>query len=244
MKRFTRNVFLATGLSAMCVASAASAQDFQVKGTSSQIIQGQNTDTSTSDKIAVQGLSTPQPNWGIGGQFQGSYMGVQGYAYTAGVGSRYAGYFYASGGDYNYGIYSSGYGTNSYAGYFAGNVYVSGTFTNPSDVKLKKDIADLGGALPQVLSLRPKTYRYRTSDFPGLNLAEGKQVGLLAQDVAAVFPDMVHEVAIPTAEKGKVPEKVLSVDYMKLVPVLIKAVQEQQTEIEKLKAQVQQLKKN
>lgn len=49
-----------------------------------------------------------------------------------------------------YGVYSEvidfGYiGGKKYAGYFAGDVHVEGSFTNPSDRKLKKEIRALGG---------------------------------------------------------------------------------------------------
>jgi hypothetical protein len=242
-----KNVLLASALFAMALATSAAAQDFLVRGTSSTILHSQNIDSSAIDKIAVRGVSTPQPHWGIGGQFDGGYNGVRGFATLSGVGTRIGGYFAAQSGSTNYGIMataSGGSGSTSWAGYFTGNVYVSGTLTQASDARLKRDIADLTGALPQLMTLRPRTYRYRTSDFPAMNLAEGKQVGLIAQEVAPVFPELVHEVVAPS-EKGKDPgEKTLSVDYVKLVPVLIRAVQEQQAEIEALQATVKLLKKN
>lgn len=244
MNRRMRSTLLVAGLFAVALATSAGAQDFQVKGTSNVILHSQNIDTITSDKIAVHGQSLPQAYWGVGAQFEGGYTGVRGYATMTGAGSRFAGYFYASGGDNNYGLYSSAYGgTTQYAGYFNGNVHINGTLTQTSDARLKKEIADLPNALGQVMSLRPRTYRYRISDFPGMSLAEGKQFGLVAQEVAAVYPEIVREVVAP-AEKGKTAEKFLAVDYVKLIPVLVKAIQEQQAEIEALKAQVQQLQKN
>jgi hypothetical protein len=245
MNRFKRSMLLAIGLSVMAVAMNASAQDFLVQGMSNVIIQGQNIDTAPMDKVAVRGISTPQPYYGIGGLFEGGYIGVQAAASGSGRGGRFGGQFWASGGESNYGVYAVawGGGTYSYAGHFSGNVYISGLLYFPSDFRLKKDVADLSGALSQVLSLRPRTYQYRLSDYPSLNLAQGKQMGLLAQEVATVLPEIVHEVALPT-EKGKTPEKILSVDYMKLVPVLIKAIQEQQMQIEALKAEIKQMKKH
>lgn len=228
------------GIVAMMVAATVQAQTFQVKGASSTVLLSQNTDTGPADRVAVKGISLPQPNWGVGGHFEGGFTGIRSSATMIGDGSRFAGTFIAGNGETaNYAVYAQAFGAQAYAGYFGGNVYISGTLTQASDSKLKFAIADLQGALPLVLELRPKTYRYRTEEFRDLNLQEGPQIGLLAQDVATVFPEFVHEVVTP-AEKGK-GERFLTVDYLKLVPVLIKAVQEQQVQIEALKAELKQL---
>lgn len=62
-----------------------------------------------------------------------------------------------------------------------------------SDARLKRDIMPLNGALDRLLSLNGYTFSY-TEDAVENNLAlPGTQIGLLAQEVIAVFPDWVEE---------------------------------------------------
>ena len=58
-----------------------------------------------------------------------------------------------------------------------------------------------------------------------------REYGVIAQDVQKVFPEMVKQID----------EEYLGVSYIQLVPVLLEAVKEQQTEIETLKAENQRL---
>jgi hypothetical protein len=96
------------------------------------------------DYIAVRGNSEPVDYYGLGGDFEGDWIGVEGFVLPSVTGSHYyyAGYFGAEGGiGTNYGVYghASGEGTNyaifgdangyDYAGYFSGNVQVDGTLT-------------------------------------------------------------------------------------------------------------------
>ena len=57
-----------------------------------------------------------------------------------------------------------------------------------------------------------------------------QKIGLLAQDVLAVFPELVKEA---NNEDGT-----LSVNYQGLIPVLINAIKEQQAEINELKKMI------
>jgi hypothetical protein len=229
-------------------AFTAQAQELQVQGnTSATILRVENTATVQEDRVGVRGLSLPAPYWGVGGVFEGGYTGVRGYGTMVGAGTRFGGLFSGSGGNgSNYGVYASASGgAFSWAGYFLGNVQVTGTFTSPSDAKLKVNLQDLPkGALARLMKLRPKSYRYRSAAFPKLNLPEGEQIGLVAQDVAELFPEMVHEAVVyDPDDKGKAPEKFLSLEYFKLVPVLIKAIQEQQAEIDVMKAEIEALER-
>lgn len=104
----------------------------------------------------------------------------------------------------------------------------SNGFIEPSDERLKKDISSISGALDKVLSMRGVTYGWR-QDIPaneGLN--DKMQYGLIAQELEKVIPELVH-----TDEEGW-----KSVEYGHLVPVLIEALKEQQTEIEALRSTV------
>ena len=63
------------------------------------------------------------------------------------------------------------------------------------------------------------SYQWRTEDYPGHGFREGTQLGLIAQEVEKVLPEVVVH--------G--PDGYKAVDYQKLVPVLIEAVKEQQS---------------
>jgi hypothetical protein len=75
-------------------------------------------------------------------------------------------------------------------------------------------------------------YNWRQTEFPELNFSEGEQIGLIAQDLEKILPELVTT--------G--PDGYKSVSYEKLTPVLIEAVKEQQKEIEYLKAELEEIK--
>ena len=205
------------------------------------ILQGKNTGSQNADGIAVYGESTPAPYYGIGVKGEGGYMGVFGISTLSGTGTRYGGYFIGSSATgTNYGVYASAYGgASNYAGYFSGDVYVSGTFTNPSDERLKRGIAPLSGSLNKVMALRPSSYYFDNSILPVKGLPKDKQFGLLAGDVESVFPELVHEVPIAAGDdKGEnsSQETFRSVNYVGLIPVLVGAIKEQQAQIAALQA--------
>lgn len=158
-------------------------------------------------------------------------------------------------------LYAHGGG---YAGYFSGNVFVSGNITELSDEKVKKDIALLHNesVLQKVMQLKPKTYFFDTLKYGAMNFPKNRQIGLMAQDVESVFPDLVSEVKamvphnlndslfirkngklvpntskIPAVSQDSI-ETFKSVNYMALIPVLIGAIQEQKEEIDSLKMQL------
>ena len=61
-----------------------------------------------------------------------------------------------------------------------------------SDVALKKNIVPLpAGTLDKLAQLRPVTFEWRNDEFSWLNGQVGANYGLIAQEVEAVFPDMV-----------------------------------------------------
>jgi hypothetical protein len=134
-------------------------------------------------------------------------------------------------------------GTN-YAGYFSGNVYVGGTFSNPSDERFKKNLNNIEGAIGKLMQLIPAAYEYKTDEFSKMNFSQGKHYGFTAQNVKKVFPQLVSESALPFhSGTGEATEQYLSVNYLELIPVLTKAIQEQQLVIEKLTEEVRKLRK-
>lgn len=142
----------------------------------------------------------------------------------------------------NYGIVSTASGATAYAGYFYGNVWSSGTYAG-SDRKLKENIADINGesALQKLMQLRPRSYTYKqTGEYKEMNLSRGTQYGLIAQEVETLFPELVKETISPAAidENGietGTSVSFKSLNYNALIPLLLKAIQEQQAEIDQLK---------
>lgn len=99
----------------------------------------------------------------------------------------------------------------------------TGTWSNVSDRRFKKDIAPLPSLLQSVLKLNPVNYYWKKNEFPDRHFSSSKQTGLIAQEVKEHFPELVME------DK----DGYLSVDYVKLSVLLLKSIQEQQEIIEK-----------
>jgi len=122
------------------------------------------------------------------------------------------------------------------------DVYATNGMINTSDRREKSNIRDVTYGLQEVMQMRPVSYNWR--DHP----EQGNKLGLIAQDLLPLIPEVVktHDFQ-PSEEDPNIAEKIelerLGVYYSNLIPVLVKAIQEQQAEIEKLKSQVQSLKK-
>ncbi len=109
-----------------------------------------------------------------------------------------------------------------------------------SSRRYKEDIQDMGDASSKLLRLRPVTFRYKR---PYADGSEARDYGLIAEEVAEVYPDLVV--------KGK-DGQVETVQYHKLTPMLLnevqkqhrhaqqqdETIQKQQREIEALKAKL------
>ncbi len=105
-----------------------------------------------------------------------------------------------------------------------GNLNANGTVYN-SDIRYKKNILTIENSLNKVLKLRGVVYEMRGDEFPTYSFSKGQQMGLIAQEVESIVPEVVS-----TNEDGY-----KSVDYAKLVPLLIESIKSQQKEIEELK---------
>jgi hypothetical protein len=93
-----------------------------------------------------------------------------------------------------------------------------------SDNKFKKNIVPLNGSLDRILKLMPVKYDLDFTSIGSLKEDDEKygknQLGLIAQDVLKIVPEVVVKDSIGYA-----------IDYNKLVPLLIEAVKEQQIQI-------------
>ena len=113
----------------------------------------------------------------------------------------------------------------------AGKVKSNG-INETSDERWKKDIQTIENALPKVLAMRGVNYNWRTQEFPEKNFDSGLQLGLIAQEVEKVIPEVVD-----TDDKG-----FKSVEYSKLVALLLEAIKDQQKQIAKQEADIAALK--
>lgn len=66
-----------------------------------------------------------------------------------------------------------------------------GSWSNTSDIRLKKNIEPLEGTLDRLLGLRGVTFEY--IDPKAIDELEGQRIGMIAQEVEQVFPDWVEE---------------------------------------------------
>ena len=111
---------------------------------------------------------------------------------------------------------------NTYQLKVFGDALASGGMWINSDKRLKEMIQTIPSTLKGLRKLKPSTYYYKsTSGY----LPKEKQFGLIAQDLQKVYPHLVRESVRKNDEVGK-SEKVLSVNYNGLIPVLISSVQE------------------
>ncbi len=202
--------------------------------------------------IGIQGISklnTGSSNYGMS-------CGVYGMAYNSGVGTncgvlgsltdnstRGAGIFGGSVNVIGYNI------SGKYAGFFYGNVFASGSITansflQSSDKRLKDNIRPLSSlgesTLEKVLNMNVVEYNYKritpSVEIPDSFLTDEavmasgvdpnqNHIGLIAQELQQLYPDLVRE-----GQDGY-----LSVNYIELVPVLIRSIQELKQELDEVK---------
>ncbi len=189
----------------------------------------------------VAGNATSGYNYGLYGELYGTGNGAAVFAVVPGRGDTYI--------------------NDKYAGYFRGKVFIEdylkvGTTYYYSDINMKKDIRLLANIeSPQIEKLKSLTaikYKLKTpvelnqigsevSDTLSLDIIAQEynteyykkdKIGLSAQDVQQVFPELVIE-----DEEGY-----LSINYVGLIPVLIEATKEQQTVIEELQSELLKMK--
>lgn len=164
--------------------------------------------------------------------------------------SGYGGYFYNTGGlfaENTNGYYAYlGYPGTAWSIYANGNAYIDGSvgigmspgykldvagdvranaFYYSSDINLKKDINVIPNALDKILQLKGVEFSWKKDN--------RRNIGLIAQDVEKVFPELVHTDQTTNLK---------SLEYGNLVAPLIEAVKEQQKQIEALKTEIENLK--
>jgi hypothetical protein len=123
--------------------------------------------------------------------------------------------------------------TNEKAAIYSSGAFVSraNNYGTYSDVKLKNNIVDATPKLNDLLQLKVRNFNFK--DEP-----EQKHIGFIAQELETVFPGLVEE-SQDRGSDGEILETTTkTIKTSVLVPMLIKAMQEQQAIIETLKARL------
>ena len=120
-----------------------------------------------------------------------------------------------------------------YVGY-AGTVFARSVVISAlSDERLKENIVDLDVGLDKIMALKPRKFDWKEGQ--GTNKKNVR--GFIAQELEEVFPDLIDEWRDPAPE-GEEPYRSVRQDLM---PVLVKAMQEQQALITSLTARIEAL---
>lgn len=125
----------------------------------------------------------------------------------------------STGGSWQFSTVNTGhlsiYKNGSYRGFFN---EASGTYSSISDRRVKKDIISIeDGTLDKVMQLNPVSYLMKDQK------GSKRNVGLISQEVKEIFPSITHYVK---------ESDLITLSYTELIPILIKALQEQQIIIE------------
>jgi hypothetical protein len=105
-------------------------------------------------------------------------------------------------------------------------------FNTASDAALKKNIVSLTDVMEKLKTLRGVYFDWNLSENSGFLLSEGRQIGVIAQEVEKVYPELVT-----INDRGY-----KMVDHTKLAPVLLEAIKEQQKQIEDQQKEIDELK--
>jgi len=123
-----------------------------------------------------------------------------------------------------------GIGTNNPAAklHVTGDVAVAGSIIHPSDKNLKENIETIKNGLSLINQLNATTYSHKADKAEEFGLSTKPQFGLIAQEVEEVLPELVIQKAL-IGEDGTIYK---GLDYEKLIPILVAALQESNTKVE------------
>ena len=117
------------------------------------------------------------------------------------------------------------YQNNSFKGSFA---KFDGAYTTPSDIRVKKNINNHSDVLGRIMKLPIREFHYKEQSDNDV-----KNPGVIAQELKPIFPSLV---------KYSPQDDLYSVNYAGLGPIAIKAIQEQQQEIQSLNKQLAEMR--
>lgn len=132
------------------------------------------------------------------------------------------------------------------------DVYATNGTIVTSDRREKEQIVPMEYGLKEIMQLKPVTYKWKRNRIGNTTLSNQDKelkLGLIAQEVQQVLPEVVqtHNWRALSEENPnnytKVPMERLGMSYHEIVPVLIKAMQEQTEIIEKQNSEIDELRR-
>ena len=130
-----------------------------------------------------------------------------------------------------------------------GAVYATNGVITTSDMNLKTNVQPLTYGLKELLKLNTITYNWKNYKLGKTTIPlekQEKKIGFSAQQLLEILPEVVQTHSwVPVNENGdykEVKNEHLGVNYSDIIPVTVKAIQEQQAQIEELKKEINELK--
>ncbi len=228
---------------------------FENTGVSGVALNGTNTNA-TSGYNAIEGITYYSGTGFIPAGVLGLAM-YQGAASAPTIGVRGATNEWQGtgvrGSRFNSGGVNSGWG-----GEFYDDLGYTGFLGTISDEKTKKDIVTINNATSLIMELNPVTYSYDLEKYPNMGLNRGLEYGFISQEVHNVLPEITRvktfdtQACVEMAPNGLTrnnSEEFVVMDYTRIIPILTKAVQEQQvvisdqqSEIDAMKSELKELR--
>ena len=112
---------------------------------------------------------------------------------------------------------------------------IANSIAGSSDARFKTNVTPIVNPLQKVLALRGVNFDWKTTEFPARSFSENRSLGFIAQEVEKVLPEVVQ------TEKNA--EGYKSVQYDKIVALLVEAIKDQQKQIDSLKAELKKQRK-
>jgi hypothetical protein len=111
---------------------------------------------------------------------------------------------------------------------------INNSYGTLSDIKLKENIVDATSKLDDVMQLKVRNFNLKSDPTQ-------KQIGFVAQELETVFPSMIEEISELDEDKKFTGNKVKGIKTTVLIPILVKAIQEQQAIIASLTSRIESL---
>jgi len=185
------------------------------------------------DSSGNLGIGTTTPSstlhirYNVNGTEADSHFQIQGSGYSA--------FHWLDGTAYYIGQNSGARSLRMYAGAETAGVELSAggtSFGTFSDERLKENIQDIGSVTEKIKDIR-------CVSFNRIDIEDSKEtIGFIAQDFVGKFDQVLDKTKLRDGDE----EEYYSIKYSETIPVLMKAIQEQQEQIESLKSEIELLK--
>lgn len=117
-------------------------------------------------------------------------------------------------------------------------VIINGDFTSTgkkgtlSDGRYKKDLQPLKDVVDNINAIEGIFFSWKEEEYPDMVFGRGRQIGVIAQELEKVYPELVNETAIGYK----------TVDYEKLSVILLEGVKQQQKEMDRMQDELDLIK--